>query len=112
MPAYEYYCESNGRRLTVHHPMRVELHTWGELCYITRESLGDTDAFVPVRRLVSAAYVHVPVGNTVLREKGFAKLVRRDRGVYENLTRLEGEARYMEVGKPATTPQLHKRIRD
>ena len=112
MPAYEYHCDANGRKLTAYHPMDVELRTWGELCYVTREELGDTDPYSPVRRLLAAPYVHVPTGNTELREQGFTKLVRRDAGVYENVTRIEGEARYFEPGKPRTAPRLDKRVGD
>ena len=35
---------------------------------------------------------------------GFTKLVKRDDGVYENVTRLPGESRYMEKGKADTLP--------
>lgn len=112
MPAYEYKCDANGRKVTAYHPMDVELHTWGELCYVTQEKLGETDPYASVRRLPGTPYVHVPTGNTELREQGFAKLVRRDVGVYENVTRIEGEARYLESGKPQSVPNLAKRISD
>jgi len=43
---------------------------------------------------------------------GFTKLVKRDRGGYENVARLGGESRYMEAGKPETMPDLKRRIED
>jgi hypothetical protein len=38
--------------------------------------------------------------------------LRRDDGVYENVTRREGESRYMERDKPETMPDLNKTIKD
>jgi hypothetical protein len=54
----------------------------------------------------------VPVGNSKLKEKGFTKLVRRDEGVYENVTATGDEARYMKEGDPSTLPHLKKKIGD
>jgi len=54
--------------------------------------------------------IAVPTGNSDLKSKGFTKLVRRDNGVYENVTRREGESRYMEAGKPETLPDFSKTI--
>ena len=47
-----------------------------------------------------------------LKNAGFTKLVRRDRGVYENVTALDGEKRYMEAGDKASLPHIHKKVRD
>ncbi len=55
---------------------------------------------------------HVPTGNSTLKEKGFTKLVKRDEGVYENVTANDGEARYMKAGDAETLPHLHKKIGD
>lgn len=63
----------------------------------------------PVKRLISRPYVSTPRGDSDLKSMGFSKLVKRDDGVYENVTRLEGESRYMESGKPETMPDLKKR---
>ena len=52
------------------------------------------------------------VGNSTLKEKGFTKLVKRDEGVYENVTASGDEARYMIAGDASTVPHLHKKIRD
>ena len=67
----------------------------------------------PVRRvLTSAPAGHVPTGNTTLKEKGFTKLVKRDEGVYENVTATDDEARYMKAGDPSTRPHIHKKVGD
>ncbi|MFH1983165.1 MAG: zinc ribbon domain-containing protein [Pseudomonadota bacterium] len=66
----------------------------------------------PVTKLISLASVSVQRSNAELRDLGFTKLVKRDNGVYENVTRRDGEARYMEQGKPETMPNLKKTIKD
>lgn len=66
----------------------------------------------PVRKLISRFSVSAPKGNSELRDLGFTKLVKRDDGVYENVTRRKGESRYMERGKPETMPDLSKTISD
>lgn len=66
----------------------------------------------PVRRLISGAYVSTPTTASEYKSMGFTRLEKRDEGVYENVTRSHGEARYMEAGKPQTLPNLKKKIRD
>lgn len=66
----------------------------------------------PVRRLISRTFISTPKGNTELRDMGFTKLVKRDNGVYENVTRRGDDKRYMEAGKPDTIPDLKKTISD
>lgn len=113
MPVYEYYCEANDRTVEVVHPMDVSLDIWGEVCFVAQVSLGDTDPEAPVRRvLTSAPAVNVPVGNTTLKEKGFTKLVRRDEGVYENVTASGDEKRYMQSDDPDSLPHIHKKMGD
>lgn len=65
-----------------------------------------------VARLISQPYVSTPTGDSDLKSMGFTKLVKRDTGVYENVTRSGGESRYMEAGKPETMPHLKKKITD
>lgn len=65
-----------------------------------------------VRKLLSRVAVSAPKGNAQLRDMGFTKLVRRDDGVYENVTRRDGESRYMVRGKPETLPDIKRTIRD
>lgn len=113
MPTYEYACDANRTIVEVVHDADVTLRTWGELCYVTGIPPGGTDPGFPVRRVLrSAPATSVPVSDSELREAGFTKLVKRDDGVYENVTASGGEARYMRRGQNTTRPQLHKKIRD
>ena len=66
----------------------------------------------PVRRLISRTFVSSPTSNSELRDLGFTKLVKRDSGVYENVTKRKGESKYMESGKPETMPDIKKIITD
>jgi len=70
------------------------------------------DCGQPVRRLISAPGIVTPHTNSELKNLGFTKLVRRDSGVYENVTATGSESRIMEAGKPETLPHLHKKITD
>jgi putative FmdB family regulatory protein len=66
----------------------------------------------PIERIISKVYVSTPTTDSELKSMGFAKLVRRDDGVYENVTALDGESRVMEAGKPETLPDIKRRITD
>lgn len=66
----------------------------------------------PVRRRLFAANVSTPIGNSHLKNIGFTKLVKREEGVYENVTRTGDDARYMERDKPGSIPDLSKKISD
>jgi len=92
--------------------MNCSLRTWGELCYAAQISLGDTDPLEPVCKRVTSVNIAVPVSNSKLKEVGFTKLVKRDDGVYENVTAIDGESRYMRAGDPTSIPNLHKKIED
>ncbi len=65
-----------------------------------------------VRRLVSMTNVNTPTTDSDLKNMGFTKLVRRDKGVYENVTATGKESRYFEADKPGTAPDLKSRIGD
>jgi hypothetical protein len=113
MPVYEYHCDANGKTIEVAHSMNANLSIWGEVCFVAQIPLGDTDPAAPVRRVMTSPPAgHVPVGNTTLKEKGFTKLVKRDDGVYENVTASGGESRYMKAGDASTLPHLKKKIGD
>ena len=112
MPIYSYFCETNGRTIDVRHRMEVELQTWGEVCYAAHLPIGDTDFLTPVRKRLSPPALAFPVSNSTLREQGFTKLVRRDQGVYENLTRTGDEARYMRPDDLDSLPDLKRKISD
>lgn len=66
----------------------------------------------PVHKLISRINIKTSRSNAELRDLGFTKLVKRDDGVYENVTRRKGESRYMERGKPETMPNVKKIVRD
>ncbi|MFC1516390.1 FmdB family zinc ribbon protein [Thermodesulfobacteriota bacterium] len=66
----------------------------------------------PLRKLISRTYISSPKTNSELRDLGFTKLVKRDDGVYENVTARDGDSRYMERGKPDTIPSFKKTIKD
>jgi predicted nucleic acid-binding Zn ribbon protein len=112
MPFYDYYCEANGKTVEVRHGIDVELTTWGEVCYAAQIPLGDTEFEAPVRKVISPPAISVATGDAKLKELGFTKLVKRDTGVYENVTRSGDEERYMEAGSPESIPHIHKKIRD
>lgn len=65
-----------------------------------------------IKKLISHTNISTPKTNSELKDLGFTKLVKRDDGVYENVTARDGESRYMEKGKPETMPDLSKTIRD
>jgi putative FmdB family regulatory protein len=65
-----------------------------------------------VQRLISRTFISMPKGNSDLKSMGFTKLVKRDTGVYENVTRHEGESKYMISGQPDTIPKFKDRIAD
>jgi predicted nucleic acid-binding Zn ribbon protein len=112
MPVYEYYCPANGLSLEVVHPITATLKTWGEVCDAIGRALGDTPADAAVERLLFAPGVCTPASDSKLKEMGFTKLVRRDSGVYENVTASGGESRYMKADDPSTMPHLKKKISD
>jgi len=66
----------------------------------------------PVKKLISLVGISTPKTNSELRDLGFTKLVKRDDGVYENVTARDGESRYMQRDKPETMPDLSKIIND
>ncbi len=66
----------------------------------------------PVKKIISRINISCPRGNSELRDLGFTKLVRRDDGVYENVTARNGDSRYMESGKPETIPDISKTVGD
>lgn len=66
----------------------------------------------PVKKLISLVGISTPKTNGELRDLGFTKLVKRDDGIYENVTARDGESRYMQRDKPETMPDLAKTIKD
>ena len=113
MPRYDYFCEQNQRTIEVVHPIARKLQTWGEVCELAGIDAGDVSAEAPVTRIITTApMANTPVGNSRLKNLGFTKLVKRDDGVYENVTRSGTEKRYMKAGDASSIPHLHKKLSD
>ena len=112
MPSYDYYCELNGETVEVTHSINTSISNWGELCFATQHPLGDTDPLTPVRKVIRAPAIAFPTGNAELKNHGFTKLVKRDNGVYENVTAVDDEKRYMKAGDQSSIPHLKKKIED
>ena len=66
----------------------------------------------PIKKLISLVGISAPKTNSELRDLGFTKLVRRDDGVYENVTSRGKDSKYMVRGKPETMPDLTKTIKN
>jgi len=66
----------------------------------------------PVRKIISMANISTPKTNTELKDMGFTKLVRRDDGVYENVTARNGDSKTVIRDKPETLPDLSKTIKE
>ena len=104
MAVYEYEhlgdgCEI-GKLFEVEHPIKDDAMTHCPRCG------------AEIRRLISRTFISTPKTDTDLKGMGFTKLVKRDQGVYENVTATGGESRYMEAGKPETMPDLKRKISD
>ena len=113
MPVYEYFCQSNGRTVELSHPLDADLSIWGQVCYVAQINLGETDPMAPVQRVLTRAPgAAVQTFNAEYRNLGFTKLVKRDKGVYENVTAIDGEKRYMRAGDPDSVPHIHRKVGD
>jgi len=62
----------------------------------------------PVTKLISLVGLAVSKSDSELRDLGFTKLVKRDDGVYENVTARDGESQYMRRGETNTIPNVSK----
>lgn len=113
MPTYDYFCEANGLTVEVSHPVDTQLRYWAEVCYVAQRGLADTDPMSPVRRVFTRAPgTVVNAGNAELKNLGLTKLVKRDSGVYENVTAVDDEKRYMRHDDPDSLPHIHKKVGD
>jgi putative FmdB family regulatory protein len=63
----------------------------------------------PVKKLISAPQLSFPKTDAELKSQGFTKLVRREKGVYENVTAQEGESRMVKLGDESTYPRRARR---
>ena len=66
----------------------------------------------PIQKLISVTNINTPKTNSELKDLGFTKLVKRDHGVYENVTARNGESKFMLKNKPETMPNIKKIISD
>ena len=105
MPRYLYECE-NGRCI-YHGDGFEEFQSMADDPLRTCPACG-----AGVSRVIRPVGLSMPRGDVALKEQGFAKLVRRDRGVYENVTALGNESRYYHADRPETMPDLKRRITD
>jgi len=104
VPIYEYEhlgkgCE-RGKRFEVKQSMNSEKFSLCPFCG------------AKVKRLISLVSVNTPKGNSDLKNLGFTKLVKRDDGVYENVTATGKESRIWDASKPETRPDLKSKISD
>ena len=98
MPLYVYRCLDTHEVLEVLHPVSRTISTWGELCEVAQCDPGETDVNAPVKRLItSPGGVVVPKSDSDYKSMGLTRLVRRDQGVYENVTANEGEQRFIQA---------------
>lgn len=104
MPTYKYECSTSdcptGGSFLIHQSMKDDRLT---VC----PSCGGA-----VERIITPTGINTPRGDSELKDKGFAKLVKRDDGIYENVTALDHESRYWDANKPETMPDIKSRISD
>lgn len=112
MPFYDYFCPTNNQKLEVCHSIKDEVKTWGKLCELAKCDVGNTPEDAPVRRMVSAPIIIVETGISDLKSHGFSKLVKRDQGVYENVTATDDESRIVNIGDRSTYPNLQEKLGD
>jgi putative FmdB family regulatory protein len=104
MPIYEYEhlgegCEQ-GKTFELKQSMYSEKHSHCPYC-------GEE-----VKRIISLVSVNTPKGNSDLKNLGFTKLVKRDSGIYENVTATGKESKIWDASKPETKPDLKSKISD
>jgi len=104
MPVYEYEHQDDGCGLG----KRFELTQAMYSAPFTR----CPECGLPVRKLVSLAAINTPKTNSDLKNMGFTKLVRRDNGIYENVTATGKESRIWDASRPETMPDLKSKIGD
>lgn len=112
MPIYDYVCPTNNEKLEVWHSINEDVKTWGKLCELAKCDVGNTPKDAPVRRMITAPRIVVETGISDLKSHGFSKLVKRDQGVYENLTATDDESRIVNIGDRNTYPDLKKKLGD
>ena len=112
MPTYDYRCPTNGKVVEVMHAVSEKMETWGQLCETAGVPVGETDPEASVVRVVSAPGLAFPKTNSELKNMGFTKLVKRDSGVYENVTATGNESRYTVAGDQSSYPDFRSKVGD
>ena len=112
MPYYDYKTVNFDKIVTVWHPVDTDVEIWGQVCFLAQVPLGSIPYDEPVQKYLSTVQIIKNISNSELREKGFTKLVKRDKGVFENVTATENESRYMLSNDPSTLPNLGKKVPD
>ena len=104
MPIYEYEHEGDGCRLGKVFELKQSLYAAKfSKCPECEEA---------VRRIISLVGISTPKTNADLKNLGFTKLVKRDNGVYENVTATGNESKIWDARKPGTMPNLKGKISD
>lgn len=104
MPVYEYEHTQESCRLGTTFEVQQSIHDDPFTCC--------PECGHAVKKLISRSNISTPRSNAELKDMGFTKLVKRDNGVYENVTARDGDNRYVIRDKPETLPDLSKTIRD
>lgn len=112
MPRYDYQCPANGFVVEVRHGINERLKTWGELCERASIDPEDTSPDSPVELVVYPPALSFPQGDSALKNLGFSKLVRRDSGVYENVTARDGQTKIVSADSPAAGLNLGSSVGD
>jgi putative FmdB family regulatory protein len=104
MPVYEYEHEGEGCSL-------------GKLFELTQSMYAAKFEKCPecgekVKRLISLVGISTPKTNADLKNLGFTKLVKRDNGIYENVTATGNESKIWDSSKPHTMPDIKGKISD
>ncbi len=95
MPLYDYFCPSNNKQIEVSHSINVDVKTWGDLCALAQCDPDNTPTDAPVRRVITAPRLMMPTSTTDYKNAGFSQYVKRDEGVYENVTAPERDSRFV-----------------
>lgn len=66
----------------------------------------------PVKKLISFTHVSTPKSDRELRDLGFTKLVKREDGVYENVTARGKGKKLVLRDQPSSLPDFSKTISD
>lgn len=95
MPIYVYRCKENNKTVEVLHSINSTVETWEELCALAGIEAGSTSPNAAVQKLITPVGVAIPTSDSEYKSSGFTKLVKREKGVYENVTAKDGESRYI-----------------